>query len=76
MLSVELWFLCVEVFPFQFSFSSVRGSHSGRRLGMVLFFAADSARSVDAKSVAETKLYGFTFLKAVLLAVRALSLVW
>jgi hypothetical protein len=43
---------------------------------MVLFFAADSARLVDAKSVAETQLYGFTFLKAVLLAEKVISLVW
>ncbi|MFL0932330.1 hypothetical protein ACJO14_15325 [Vibrio parahaemolyticus] len=68
--------LGVKICPFLFSFSSVRGSHSGRRLGMVLFFAADSARSVDAKSVAETQLYGFTFLKADLFAEMALSLVW
>lgn len=43
---------------------------------MVLFFAADSARSVDAKSVAEIQLCEFIFLKVGLLAERALSLAW
>ena len=70
------WGLGIRISRFQFSFCPVRGSVLAYRLSVVFFFGADCLGSAQAVLFAEIQLCDFAFLKAELLAERALSLVW
>ncbi|NNN55761.1 hypothetical protein FKN08_06080 [Vibrio sp. 1-2 (7-a)] len=66
----------IRISRFQYSFSPVRDSVFAYRLSVVFFFGADCLGPVQAALFAEIQLCDFAFLKADLLAERALSLVW
>ncbi len=70
------WGLGIRISRFQYSFSPVRDSVFAYRLSVVFFFGADCLGPVQAALFAEIQLCDFAFLKADLLAERALSLVW
>ncbi|TOF96994.1 hypothetical protein CGJ10_22930 [Vibrio parahaemolyticus] len=74
--SVVFWGLGIRIPRFQFSFSPVRGSVLAYRLSVVFFFGSDCFGSVQAAFFADIQLCDFAFLKADLLAERALSLAW